>query len=86
MSDCLPWCNPHLKVAEVTDNVSIFLLVALILESVYCRDEVRKAQKLSNDGVSSRNDSEDGLAAQVVLRQEVHHDGWKRKRMETAAP
>lgn len=85
----LPQSNPHLKVAEVTDNVSIFLLVALVFEPENCRDEFREAQELGNDGISSRNYPEDGLAAQVVLRQEVHHSGWRKTRTrmhKTAAP
>lgn len=83
----LPGRTPYLKVAEVTDDVSIFLLVALVLEPENRRDEVREAQELSNDGISSRNYPEDGLATQVVLRQEVHHSGWrKRRRMKTATP
>lgn len=79
----------HLKVAEVTDDVSIFLLVTLVLEPEHCGDEVREAQELSNDGVSSRDYPEDGLAAQVVLRQEIHHGGWRKwrkRRMKTATP
>lgn len=68
----------YLKVAEVTDDVSIFLLVALVLESENWRDEVREAQELGNDSIPSGNYPEDGLAAQVVLRQEVHHGGWRK--------
>lgn len=70
----------YLKVAEITNNVSIFLLVALVLEPENCRDEVRETQELCNDGISSGNYPEDGLAAQVVLCQEVHHGGWRKRR------
>ena len=76
----LPWSTPNLKVAEVTDNVSIFLLVTLVLEPENWRDEVREAQELGDDGISSRHYPEDGLAAQVVLCQEVHHCSCRRRR------
>lgn len=72
---CKTKSNPHLEVAEVTDNVSVFLLVTFVLESENCRDEVREAQELSDDCISSGDDPEDGLAAQVVLCQEIHHGG-----------
>lgn len=72
--------NSHLEVAEVTDNVTIFLLVTFVLESKNWRDEVREAQELGDDGISSGNYPEDGLAAQVVLCQEVHHSGWRRRK------
>lgn len=65
--------HSYLKVAKVTDDISVFLLVTFVLESENCRDEVREAQELSDDGVSPGDDPEDGLAAQVVLRQEVQH-------------
>lgn len=59
--------NKYLKVTKITDNISIFLLVTFILQLENRRDEVRKAQQLSNDGISSRNYPEDGLATQIVL-------------------
>lgn len=76
----LPRSNPYLEVAKVTNDVSIFLLVTLVLQPENCRDEVREAQKLSNDGISSGDYPEDGLATQIVLRQEVHHSGWRKRR------
>lgn len=63
----------HLKVAKVKDYVSVFLLVTLVPKLENSRDEIRKAQKLSDDCVPSGNDPEDGLTTQVVLCQEVHH-------------
>lgn len=69
----------HLKVAEVKYYVSVFLLVALVPKLENCRDEIRKAQKLSNDCVPSGNDPEDGLTTQVVLSQKVHHGAWRRE-------
>lgn len=72
--------NPHLKVTEVTDDVSIFLLLSLVLHLKNSRDEVREAQQLSDNCISSGNDPEDGLTTQVVLCQEVHHGSWRRRR------
>lgn len=65
----------YLKVAEVTDDVSVFLLVALVSEPEHSGDEVREAQQLSDDGVSPGHDPQDGLAAQVILSKEVHRGG-----------
>lgn len=46
----------NLEVAEVADDVSIFLLVTLVSEPEYSRDEVGEAQQLSNDGISPGHD------------------------------
>lgn len=70
----------YLKVAEVTDNVAIFLLVTLVPESKNCRNEVGEAKEFSNDGISSGDNPEDGLAAQIVFCQEVHHSVWRKRR------
>lgn len=79
-------CFRYLKVAEVTDNVSIFLLVTLVLQPENRRDEVRETQEFSNDGISSGDYPEDGLTTQIILRQEVHHSAWrKRRRVHKAA-
>lgn len=64
-----------LKVAEVADYVSIFLLVTFVLEPKHRWDEVREPQELCNNGVPSGDYPEDGLATLVVVGQEVHHGG-----------
>lgn len=65
----------HLEVAEITDDVSIFLLVALVFEPEDSRDEVWEAEELGYDSVTPGHDPQHRLTTQVVLRQEIHHGG-----------
>lgn len=63
----------HLKIAEVANDVSILVLVALVFEVENGRDELGQTKELRYDGISPGNDPEDRLPARVVLREEVHH-------------
>ena len=63
----------HLKVAEVKDDVSISLLVSPVFQQEHSRNELREPQHLSNDGIATGDDPQDGLATEIILGQKVQH-------------
>lgn len=67
-------CWYYFEIAEVTYDVSIFLLVTFVLQPEDNWYKLREAEQFSNDGISSGHNPKNGLAAQVILRQKVHHD------------
>lgn len=66
------WC--YFEVAEVAYYVSVFLLVDFVLEPEDHRYKLGEAKQLGDDSISPGHNPKDGLAAQVILRQKVHHD------------
>lgn len=64
----------YFEIAEVTYDVSIFLLVTFVLQPEDNWYKLRKAEQFCDDGISPGHNPKNGLAAQVILRQKVHHD------------
>ena len=71
-----------LEVAEVWEYLSVLGLILLGLQFEHWRNEVGKAKKLSDDGISPGDQAQYGLSAQIIFSQEIHHGYWLNKENE----